>query len=318
VSKRQEKLDLAARAAWLYYVAGKTQNEIAEQLDVSRQVAQRLVASAADQGLIKVSVHHRITACLELADAIRARFGLDLCEVVPYDHDGAEDLQRKFAVVGSRVIEHYLSREQPTVIELGTGRTLKAIVDELPDISRPQHRLISLVGTFAQDGSSNRYDVALRASDKTGGKYFLLPAPLLADSEEDRKQWCNHRLYRTVEQMAEQADVAFIGIGYIGPDCPLVEDGFLSQDDIALLMRQNAVAEVLGHTLDRDGKLIDSPIQQRVTSLSLKRPHQGPVIAFAGGEKKSAAILAALRGKWINGLVTDERSAREILQAPAS
>lgn len=313
MSKRQEKLDLAARAAWLYYVAGKTQNEIAEQLDVSRQVAQRLVASAANQGLIKVSVHHEITACLELADALRARFGLEMCEVVPYDHDSGEDLQRKFAVVGARVMERYLCQDAPQVVELGTGRTLKAIIDELPELSCPQHRLISLVGTFAQDGSSNRYDVALRASDKTQGKYFLLPAPLMADSAEDRKQWCNHRLYRIVENLSEQADVAFIGIGYIAPGCPLQEDGFLSEDELASLIAKNAVAEILGHTLDADGKLIDSPIQERVTSLLLRRPHHGPVIAFAGGNKKTTAILAALRGKWINGLVTDEYCARQIL-----
>jgi DNA-binding transcriptional regulator LsrR (DeoR family) len=36
-----KRLDDAARAAWLYYVAKNTQDEIAQKLDVSRQSAQR-------------------------------------------------------------------------------------------------------------------------------------------------------------------------------------------------------------------------------------------------------------------------------------
>ena len=59
VPKSTEKLDLATRAAWLYYVAGNTQNEIAEKLQVSRPVAQRLVAFAVEKNLIRVRVDHR-------------------------------------------------------------------------------------------------------------------------------------------------------------------------------------------------------------------------------------------------------------------
>jgi len=32
----RRRLDLAARAAWLYYIRGRTQDEIAQQLNVSR------------------------------------------------------------------------------------------------------------------------------------------------------------------------------------------------------------------------------------------------------------------------------------------
>src|SRR5436190_1236552 len=45
--------DEAARAGWLYYVAGNTQDQIAAKLGVSRQSAQRLVSLAVSEGLIK-------------------------------------------------------------------------------------------------------------------------------------------------------------------------------------------------------------------------------------------------------------------------
>ena len=81
--KHDRKLDLAARAAWLYYVAGKRQDEIAEQLNVSRQAVQRLVSLAMSEGLIRVRGDHPIAAGLDLAAKLRSRFALDLVEVVP-------------------------------------------------------------------------------------------------------------------------------------------------------------------------------------------------------------------------------------------
>jgi DNA-binding transcriptional regulator LsrR (DeoR family) len=78
-------------------------------------------------------------------------------------------------------------------------------------------------------------------------------------------------------------------------------------------MAQNAVAEIIGRPIDKQGRLAPADIQQRVTSLPLQHAPQRPVIAFAGGESKAAAILAVLRGQWLSGLVTDEGCARQIL-----
>ncbi|MBV9756857.1 MAG: hypothetical protein JO047_07370, partial [Alphaproteobacteria bacterium] len=79
------KLDDAARAGWLYYVAGNTQEEIAAKLGVSRQAAQRLVSLAVSLKLVKVRQDHPIARCLDLAKALAERFGLAFTEVVPTD-----------------------------------------------------------------------------------------------------------------------------------------------------------------------------------------------------------------------------------------
>lgn len=315
MSRSTEKLDLATRAAWLYYVSGNTQNEIAEKLQVSRPVAQRLVAYAIEKNLIRVRVDHPLADCLALASQLSKAYGLSVCEVVPVDNDSPAEIDRKLAVAGAQVMERYLSEERPLVVSVGSGRTLKAAVDQIAQIERPQHRLVSMVGAIAQDGSSNLYDVALHISEKTGGKHFLLPAPLMADNEAEQAQWCNHRLYRIVEGLSAQADVAFIGIGNIGPNCPLQEDGFLSAGEVRELVRDSALAELLGVPLDRDGKRVDAALGRRVTSVPLSSPPQRPTIGFAGGERKRDAIIAALKGGWLSGLVTDELCARAALEA---
>lgn len=313
--KSNEKLDLATRAAWLYYVAGNTQNEIAEKLQVSRPVAQRLVAFAVEKNLIRVRVDHQLADCLSLAEQLSKRYGLTMCEVVPVDSDTPEEIDRKLAVAGAQVMERYLNEEKPMVVAVGSGRTLKAAVDQIAQLERPQHRLVSMVGAIAQDGSSNRYDVALHISEKTGGKHFLLPAPLLADSEAERAQWCNHRLYRIVESLTSKADVAFVGIGNIGPHCPLYEDGFITAAEVKELVQCKAIAEMLGLPIDGSGAHVESTTGQRVTSVALDSPPRRPTIGFAGGVHKHDAVIAVLKGGWLSGLVTDELCARAALAA---
>ena len=306
-------MELAVRAAWLYHVAGNTQHEIARKLQISRPTAQRLVAFALERGLVKVRVNHKVASCLELAVALRQRYELVVCDVVPVNADSPDQVLRKTAVAAAQVMESYLNEIQPKIIALGSGQTIKAVIGELNVLARPQHRLVSLVGTIARDGSSNPYDAALQAAEKIGSKCFLIPAPLLADSPEERQQWCNHRLYKIVEELSNQADVAFVGIGDIGIGCPLHRDGFLTEEEVIELVNAGAVGDNLGWAFSEAGELVRASSQQRVTSIQLRRPPKRPVIAFAGGERKAQAVLGALRGQWINGLVTDETCARIIL-----
>ena len=81
------RLDEAARAGWLYYVAGNTQDQIARKLGISRQAAQRLVSLAISERLIKVRLDHPIARCMELAAALKMRYDLRFCDVAPTDPD---------------------------------------------------------------------------------------------------------------------------------------------------------------------------------------------------------------------------------------
>ena len=86
------RLDDAARAGWLYYVAGNTRDEIARKLGVSRQSAQRLVSLAVSEKLIKFGLDHPIARCMELSRQLSHRFGLQSCEIVPSDPGAPESI----------------------------------------------------------------------------------------------------------------------------------------------------------------------------------------------------------------------------------
>src|SRR5450759_1563851 len=81
----KSRLDEAARAGWLYFIAGHTQDEIAKMLQVSRASAQRLVSLCLAERLITFRLEHPIAACMELAARLKDSFGLRHCDVVPTD-----------------------------------------------------------------------------------------------------------------------------------------------------------------------------------------------------------------------------------------
>jgi DNA-binding transcriptional regulator LsrR (DeoR family) len=309
---QSNKKELMAQVAWLYFVGNNTQQEIAQRLNISRPTINRMISQATESGLVQVRINHPIRECMDLAAKIQQRFGLSHCEVAPLDTPDETAGQRRIAVLGSALMERYLAEPALRVLAVGFGRTLKAVVDEITEIRAPQLSIISLAGSVSRDGSFNSYDVGLRMADKTSGKAYLLPMPVIANTPEERDQWLDNRLTALIKGLYTQAEVAFVGIGEVQVNCPLVQNGFLSSEEATALVDQGAVGEILGWAMDRHGDPIKEGWAERVTSLPLPSLAKRPIIAFAGGERKIPAILAALRGRWISGLVTDQQTAMQL------
>ena len=312
--KLDRKLDLAARAAWLYYIAGNTQDEIAGKLNVSRQAAQRLVALAVREKLIKFRLDHPLGAGMALAEALRRRYALDHADVVPTDPAAATPLAG-IAVAAAEYLETWLGQRSPVVLAFSTGRTLRAAVDEVWASQSPQHQIVSIIGAMSRDGRASPYEVAMRLASRVGGQCFQLPAPVVASTVEERRLLQTQRSYATVRRLAEQASATFLGISEIAPGAPLHRDRFVTDAEIAELIDCGAVGEIGGWTFDAAGRLLERGINERVAGLPLPQPARRLTIAVGGGAQKVAPIHAALRGRLISGLITDERTAQAVLEA---
>ena len=306
------RLDDAARAGWLYYVAGNTQDQIAAKLGVSRQSAQRLVSLADSEGLVKVRIDHPIANCLELAGRLRERFNLSFCEVVPSD-EGSESTTLGVAQAAAPEIEKWLRKEEPVVVAMGTGRSLKAAVEHLPPIHCPQHKVVSLTGNIAPDGSAAYYNVVYTMADTVKSRSFPMPLPVIVSSREERSMLHAQAMIGPILEMAAKADVAFVGIGDLGADAPLFVDGFISREELQSLHDAGAVGEIVGWAFDADGRIIEGITNDRVASAMIPDRETSLVIAIAKGAKKLPGIAAAIRGGLINGLITDELTAEKLL-----
>lgn len=308
-----DRLDDAARAAWLAYVGGCKQDEIATQMGISRQSAQRLVAHAMAMGVVKVRIDHPIAHCMALAGELRSRYGLSECSVVPVlQSDPATALAVSHAT--GDLLESWLAADKPSVIGLGTGRTLRAAVEHLPRLSAEAHRIVSLTGNISPDGSTAYYNVLFTIADRVDSRTYPMPLPVIAASAAERSALLNQKTLATTRRLAMETDVRFVGIGPIHAGAPLVMDGFISPDDGRRLATRGAVGEILGFVFDREGNLVGDEINTRVTSTPMTASPKIPTIAAAQGVEKQAPIRAALTGRLITGLVTDERTAKGLLR----
>src|SRR5271169_2629230 len=242
------RLDEAARAGWLYYVAGNTQDEIARKLGISRQAAQRLVSLAISERLIKVRLDHPIARCMELAAALKLRYDLRFCEVAPTD-PGSTSSTLGIAQVAAAEFERWLRRPEPAIIGIGTGRTMRAVADQLPAMECPQHKLVALVGTTKTDGSASFYDVIIRVSDTVRAAHYPMPLPVIARSPEERDLLMSLPSVRSVLALGENS--------------ALTKDGFITPDENESPRRAGAVGEITGWAYDSQGRLIQGHLNDR-------------------------------------------------------
>lgn len=308
------RLDDAARAGWLYYVAGNNQEEIAQKLGISRQTAQRLVSLSVSEGLIKVRLDHPIANCMELAEQLRKRFALDLVEVVPSDPT-SESTIVGLAQAAAGEIERRLKSVEPIIMAIGTGRTLKAAIEQLPPMECPQHKIVSLTGSIAPDGSAAYYNVIFNIADSVKARSFPMPLPVIASSARERELLLNQPMIRDTLDLASRANVTFVGIGDLGPQAPLYLDGFITEAELKALQKAGAVGEIVGWAYDADGRVIDGLTNDRVASAPVPSRETSTVVAIAKGRSKLPGIRAALNRRLVNGLLTDETTAADLLRA---
>ena len=307
--------DEAARAGWLSYVGGLTQDQIAAELGISRQRAQRLVSRARDEGLIHVRLHHRIGACLDLETSLKARFGLQRARVTPSLGQNADPV-RAIAPAAAAELERFLNMEAPLTIALGTGRALRGMVDAMEAMDAPRHRLVSLIGNIAPDGSASFFDVVMRLADKVQAPHYPMPVPVISPTPEENAAFHALGPIRKVVELAQTADVVFVGVGQMSDDAPLLKDGFVTRRELDEMQAAGATGEVAGWVFDSEGIYLDVGTNRRTGGVRVSPGLDRPSIGIAAGASKVPAIRAALKSRIINGLVTDEPTAAALLSLP--
>jgi DNA-binding transcriptional regulator LsrR (DeoR family) len=250
---------------------------------------------------------------MELAARLKDLFHLAYCEVVPTD-PSASVAAAGIAERAANVLETTLRSERPTIVGLGTGRAVRASVERVSPIDCPNHQIVSLVGNISTDGSASFFDTVGRLADRTKARHYPMPLPFLMSSERVRDQMLRLDPIAKVRAVAAKADLRLVGIGQMDQGAQVYVDGFVSREELFEMRRRGAVGELVGWAFDAGGRIIEGGTNSRLTSIALQVPARGLTIGAAVGPAKVAAITAALKGRLLNGLVTDEATAGAILK----
>jgi DNA-binding transcriptional regulator LsrR (DeoR family) len=302
----------AARAAWLSYVGGLRQEDIAERLGVSRIKVNRLIAQAHREGLIRVFVDGRPDECVVLEDRLRGCYGLAFCTVAPTLDDSEVLPLRTLAAAGARFLMHALESARLEIVGIGHGRTLAAVVENLPRLPRSDVRFVSLLGSLTRHAAANPFDVIHQLAQASGCESYFMPVPFFADSVADKQVLMAQKSVRDVFALAREAQLHVVGIGQIGAKAHMYETGMVTPAEFAEVERAGAVGEVLGQFVDADGRPVDAPLNQRSIALRIDDLRGKEVVIIAGGQGKARAIDAVLATGVVTGLITDEATAQRL------
>ncbi|MDK2807961.1 MAG: lsr operon transcriptional repressor, partial [Clostridiales bacterium] len=153
------------------------------------------------------------------------------------------------------------------------------------------------------------------ASNIFNAKLYLIPAPLIMSTKEMAEAIHNEKSVQEVTNMINLASMTIVGIGAMDANATILNASMLSHNDFLLLGMKGAVGDVICHFIDKDGNLVDNDIDSRLVNVSLNALKElDNVIGVAAGTHKVSAIQAALKGKYIDILITDENTADLLCQ----
>ena len=296
---------LLTKVAWYYYIEGYTQQEIGEYLSIPRLRVNRLLDKARKAGIIQFSVREGDSKRMIVERELITQFGLKDAFVVPSPLN-EQDINESVAQAAAMYIHERL--EKTGYINMGYGDTSSRILNHLANICEFPVNVVSLTGGV-------NYYLPNTRSSIFNAKLYLTPAPLLMASEDIVKAMEQEPSVKQIRHMATLAQISIVGIGGVDSNATLLTNGTLNHSDVLLLSMQGAVGDMLCHFIDKDGNVIQSSLERRLMSTPLEQlKEMNNSIGVAGGSTKSEAILAALKGNYLDVLITDEATATNVLR----
>lgn len=302
-------------ACWLYYEDGMTQGEIADAMGISRATVNSYLAEARDRGIVNISIEPARLASLTVAQELKHHFGLVDCLVVPSE-DGSRPLIERLGLAGAQALQRLL--KSGDTLAVAWGRTVLAVGEHA---FAPGLQDVTVVQATGGTQASFPYTPELCASsiaEAVSGKLVNISAPAIVSTSEVRDILMQEKLIERQFQTLSRATKALFGISSLRPNSTIHTSGFFESVSLKDYLTRNAVGVVAGRFIDGHGRPISGPLDDRTIGISLEiLKNIGLRIAVAGGFDKVPAILAALRGSYVNVLVTDAATARGFLKLMA-
>ncbi len=300
-------------ACWLYYEEGRTQGEIAEIMGISRATVNSYLAEARERGIVNISIEPERLSALSIAQELKRHFGLADCLVVPSD-DGSRALIDRLGSAGAQALAKLL--KSGDTLAVAWGRTTLSIAEKLSVSNLQDMTVVQATGGTRATFSYTPELCASAVATAVGAKLVNITAPAIVSSVEVRTALLQEPLLEEQFAVLARANKALFGVSSLRPNSTIHTSGFFESVSIQDYLAKKAVGVVAGRFIDPHGHPVAGLLDERTIGISLDMlKNIGTRIAVAGGFDKVQAILAALRGGYINVLVTDAATGRGILNA---
>jgi DNA-binding transcriptional regulator LsrR (DeoR family) len=304
-----------ARVARLYYERKARQADIAAQLDLSQASVSRLLKRAEEEQIVRITVSVPHGAFTELEEELETLYGLKEAIVVDSGADEAEIL-RDLGAAAAYYVETTLKSGEVIGISSWSS-TLVAMVAALHPLPRSiNSRVVQILGGVGDPNAENHAThLTRRMASLTRGEATFLPTPGITGSAEMARIYLEDPFVRPTLAQFAQVTLALVGIGTVEPSKLLTSSGnIFNAEELDLLRNRGSVGDICLRFFDQNGAPVLTPLNERVIGMGLEQLRQIPrSVGIAGGQRKLRAILGALRGRWINVLITDRGTAAALV-----
>lgn len=314
---RIDELRLIARVSRMYYEWDMRQSEIAKQLGLSQATISRLLKRSEAEGIVRISVNLPKGVYTELEETLVKKFGLRDAIVVDCLEDNETMIQRELGAAAAYYLESIISPNEVIGISSWSA-TLLGLVDALPPVKRkPNVKVVQILGGVGNPSvEAHATRLTSRMAELIKGEAIYLPVSGVLASEAARDILMADEVAQQAIRLFDKVTIALVGIGAIEPSPLLAQSGnIFSPEEYKLLRQANAIGDILERFFDQNGKLVETGLEKRVISMSLEQLSKvDRAIGVAGCSRKFEALLGALRGHWINILVTDRFNAKRLAE----
>lgn len=309
-----ERLEFLGKVAAWYYEDRLDQSEIARRIGKSRSMVSRLLNEARDRELVQIRVRFPLRTDRELEERLQDSFGLTETRVLQSDTDWEMTL-RRIGRLGAIALQQRL--RSGISVAIGWGAALHSVVRAMPEIQLEDVSVLQVMGSIGDgDPEIDGSKLARTLAGKLAGDFRYLAAPLIVPNEDTARDLLSDRTISNTLALAGGAEVGIFGIGSIDSKVSgLVRAGYFDQEEVPRLRADGVVGDFMGYLLNEHGEIVESPYNSRVVAA---RPEEvavaGTVIGVAGNSSKASAILGALRGGYLDVLITDSEAARAVIE----
>lgn len=306
---------LLEKVAKLYYEDGMTQEKIAQKMRISRPKVSRLLTEARAEGVVQIIVSSLPNGFEDLERELEVKAGLLDSVVVRVSRpDDSMMVSQELGAAAAQYFERIV--QDGDVVGFTWGNTLSVMADQISPIKLRQMLIVQMVGGMGDPFSdAHAGDIARRVAQTLNAKLAVMPAPGIVDTVEMCEAMRKNKHVSSALSLGAEVKVAFVGIGSFRKDALLMRnEDIISWQEVDPLIKRGAVGDIGLRFFDIQGRRLLSEIDQRIIGVELDVIRKlERVVGVAGGTQKYDAILGAVRGKYINSLVTDEETARRLV-----
>lgn len=311
----EDRDNLLADVAEMYFVEGMNQSEISKRIGVTRSMISRMLTEARSKEIVKIQIERRFEYNIPFQSELIRRFKLDDAVIFTgYVEDSLRYLSR-LGAVAAKVIQPYI--RSGIILGAAWGTALDATINVLEQQHTQGIKVVQLGGALrGRNLEIDGHGVVQQLVNKLDAEGHYLNVPYIVDKPEIKESLMQVTGVQETMSLMKECDIGLFGIGSIELDySTFYSGGYLIADEMANLMQLGAIGNVCGLFFNKDGEPTARDFQARSFTISRKDLMKMPVrIGIAGGPGKVKAILGALRGEYINTLITDEKTAQSILE----